>query len=682
MTTMPFPHRGLHRYLPCPLAAAAAGSLLGPTRARKQQSSAINAWPEVLKFVSVLWGGALVPAVQPYEKGRARAAGLSAGFPNKEVGEEPKRIVRKYVKDARALIATQEPSDVQAALGLLDAALAQSPRDEAALELKARSLLYLRRFRDVADMLQDYIPSFKAAVEVDDSSTSLSSDGSSSSSQSQQLSRERAKLLPSDDDGSAHPDGIFRCFSAADLKSKMLAKLIRTGHKEGQWRYLVLGKACSYLGMMEDAMVLLQTSRRLASAASRRESRYLSDDDFSSACPLITEASSNAAASSPTESESAAHLLSHIKFLVRRRTAAVAALDAGLPAESVRHFSKILESRRGTPHAFAASCLVGRAAAHRSAGRIAEAIADCNRALALDATSIPALRVRADLLESVRSFADCLRDLDHLKLLYDAILRDRKLPGPAWRPYGGVRYREIPGDLRALTSRIQELRQNVARGEAPNVDYHALMGVRRGCTRSEVERAHLLLSLKHRPDKAVAFVERLEFTDEHRDMEAVRDQAKMSALVLYRLLQKGYSSIMTAVMDREAAEKQRLREAAAAQAAAAAAAAAQVAEKPKAEAEQVAPPPPAATHKPKAKTERPGDHPMDVRAQKKKAPAKRPLGGSTAVDHAPPEAKVAAAAAASVFQGVFCRDLAAVGSLLSQAGFNRAITVKYEALSC
>ncbi|MQM10848.1 hypothetical protein Taro_043743, partial [Colocasia esculenta] len=58
------------------------------------------------------------------------------------------------------------------------------------------------------------------------------------SSQSQQLSRERAKLFPSDDDDSAHLDGIFRCFSAADLKCKMLERLIRTGHKEGQWSLL------------------------------------------------------------------------------------------------------------------------------------------------------------------------------------------------------------------------------------------------------------------------------------------------------------------------------------------------------------------------------------------------------------------------------------------------------------
>jgi hypothetical protein len=50
------------------------------------------------------------------------------------------------------------------------------------------------------------------------------------------------------------------------------------------------------------------------------------------------------------------------------------------------------------------------------------------------------------------------------------------------------------------------------------------------------------------------------------------------------------------------------------------------------------------------------------------------------------ENKVASASSgsntASVFQGVFCRDLAAVGNLLSQAGFNRPLAVKFEALSC
>jgi len=379
-------------------------------------------------------------------------------------------------------------------------------------------------------------------------------------------------------------------------------------------------------------MVLLQTGRRIATAAFRRESTSRSDDSFTFSNTFQPNPPSSNPQSPPfpppTESESVSNLLSHIKLLLRRRTAALAALDAGLPAESVRHFSKILDGRRGNPHAFAAVCLVGRSAAYKAAGRITESIADCNRALALDPTSIPALRARADLMELVRALPECLRDLDHLKLLYDSILRDRKLPGPAWKPHYDVRYRDIPSSLRALTTRIQELRRRVASAEGCNVDYYALIGVRRGCTRSELERAHLLLSLKHKPEKAAGFVDRLEFADDHRDLDAVRDQARMSALILYRMLQKGYSSIASAVMDEEAAERQRVKAVAAAAAASAA------------------------------------------------------LQAVSAVVSMPEKAtSLAHEKAVPLYLGVFCRDLVVVGSLLSQARFNRPIPVKYEALS-
>ncbi|XP_010938305.2 uncharacterized protein [Elaeis guineensis] len=558
-----------------------------------------------------------------------------------------RKIVDKYVRDARSLIATQEPSDVSAAVALLDAALALSPRLEVALELKARSLLFLRRYREVADMLQDYIPSYKVAP--DSSSSSLGSSAVDHST-SQTLSRERANLLSPDRERS---DGgrSFRCFSISDLKRKFLASLSKSCEKEDQWRYLVLGQACCHLGLMEDAMVLLQTGRRLASAAFRRESVCWSDDSFTFSTAGAASSSANPPGpptAPPSESESASHLLTHIKLLLRRRAAALAALDAGIPAEAIRHFSKILDSRRGVPHAFAGACFIGRAAAYRAAGRLAEAIADCNRALALDLTSIPALRARADLFEAVRSLPDCLRDLDHLKLLYDSILRDRKLPGPPWRPHHDVRYRDVPASHRALNARIHQLRARVAAGEVSDVDYYALIGVRRGCTRSELERAHLLLSLKHKPDKAGAFVDRLEFADDHRDLDAVRDQSRMSALILYRLLQKGYARIMAAVMDEEANEKQRAKEAATAAAAAAAATAVAV---------QAAAATAGVLGSEKAKVDRVlGSKGCGVRGEK--------------------------SAAVSAFQGVFCRDLAVVGSLLSQVGLNRAIPVKYEALSC
>lgn len=137
------------------------------------------------------------------------------------------QVVYKYIKDARNLIATQDPSEIASALTLLDAALELSPRLELALELKARSLLYLRRFKSVADMLQDYIPSLKMAGE--DSGGSLSSDNSS---------RERVKLLSPNNSSSDSlgRDLSFKCFSVSDLKKKIMAGLNKSCEKEGQWR--------------------------------------------------------------------------------------------------------------------------------------------------------------------------------------------------------------------------------------------------------------------------------------------------------------------------------------------------------------------------------------------------------------------------------------------------------------
>ncbi|XP_042518729.1 uncharacterized protein LOC122092472 isoform X2 [Macadamia integrifolia] len=566
-------------------------------------------------------------------------------------------VVDKYVKEARALIATQEQSEIASALNLLDAALALSPRFESALELKARSLLYLRRYKEVADMLQEYIPSVKMVSEE----SCLSSDNSS-----QQLSREQVKLLPSD---SIDKDPTFKCFSVSDLKKKVMAGICKSYETEGQWRYLVVGQACCHLGLIEDAMVLLQTGKRLASAAFRKESVCWSDDSFSFA--NVTGSSDFSYGNTPItppppESECVAQLLSHIKLLLRRRTAAVAALDAGLNSEAVRHFSKIVDNRRGTPQGFLAECYMHRASAYRAAGRIAEAIADCNRTLALDPTCIPALTTRASLLETIRCFSDSLRDLEHLKLLYDSILRDRKLPGPVWKRHN-VRYRDVPGNLKALTSKMQELRQRLASGETGNVDYYALIGLRRGCSRSELERAHLLLSLRHRPDRAISFIDRCEFVDD-RDIDSVKDQARMSALVLYRLLQKGYSTVMSTIMDEEAAEKRRKKAAAALQGAA-------VAASPQ---NQVIVP------EPKLECEKSSGKPlpaaMEIQGRN------RSSSDYSAVDEVKERknvnANAAATATAAVFQGVFCRDLAVVGNLLSQVGFDIPIPVKYEALSC
>uniref|UniRef100_A0A453ALC7 J domain-containing protein n=1 Tax=Aegilops tauschii subsp. strangulata TaxID=200361 RepID=A0A453ALC7_AEGTS len=479
------------------------------------------------------------------------------------------------------------------------------------------------------------------------------------------------------------------CLDVSEIKRRVVAGLSRSSEAETQWRYLVLGQACFHLGLMEDAVVLLQTGRRLATAAFRRESVCWSEDSFSpsNSTANVPAASrrapskySQASGMPPaSEADSVSQLLAHVKLLLRRRAAAVAALDAGLPAEAVRHFNKVLDARRGgvLPHSFATACLVGRAAAFRASGRPADAIADCNRALALDPAFIPALRARADLLESVGAIPDSLRDLDHLKLLYDAALRDGKLPGPSWRPQGGVRQREIAGAHRELVARVQQLRARVAAGDGCNVDYYALLGVPRGCARSEVVRAHLLLTLKLKPDRSASFAERLELVDEHRDLDAVRDQARMSALFLYRMLQKGYSHIMSAVLDEEAAARQRAREDAAAAALAATVAAAAASATKQAEEEAAA----SATMQQQEEEEL-AAVPESPKPERVNIPV-QVAEPETIAPPSPPTPRLSAAAMSPMFQGAFCRDMAVVGTLLSRGRFDRPpMAVKCEAMSC
>eukprot|EP00253_Pinus_taeda_P010943 PITA_10943 len=57
------------------------------------------------------------------------------------------------------------------------------------------------------------------------------------------------------------------------------------------------------------------------------------------------------------------------------------------------------------------------------------------------------------------------------------------------------------------------------------VDYYTLIGLKRGCTRADVEDAHMLLCPRHMPDKASQFVDRGEFVDE-RDIDTVKYQAQ------------------------------------------------------------------------------------------------------------------------------------------------------------
>ncbi|BBN05674.1 hypothetical protein MPTK1_3g15060 [Marchantia polymorpha subsp. ruderalis] len=438
-------------------------------------------------------------------------------------------LAEKYVGHARLLMPSQDPADVCAAISLLDAALKLSPQWEKALELKARALLSLRRFKEVAHMLQDYIPSAKLGSEASPPESPL-------------FGKDKVQLLSSYiAEEKSKRRSLMKYLAVSKLKKILITGLSRRGERN-EWRYLVLGQACCHLGMMEDAMVLLQNGKKAACAAFRRESISLGEDSF---C---------ADAFAGPDSDFVSHLLGNIKFLLRRRAAALAAMEAGLYPEAVRHFSKILDGRRGTPQGFIAECYLYRALAHKASGRIPDAIADCNRTLALDPTCVEALSTRASLYEMIRCFYEALQDYKQLKGLYDALAQHQRLPRCAWRFPQNSSYMDVPSSLYQLDIKISGVKQRLE--SRYTIDYHTILGLTPGCTKNEVERAHLLICLKHRPDKASHFIDRCEFVDD-RDIEAVKEEARLAATRLFRLIQSAHSGVMHGLVEEENEKRKR-----------------------------------------------------------------------------------------------------------------------------
>lgn len=431
-----------------------------------------------------------------------------------------RKLAERHVGLARKLLLSNDPADIHSALSLLDTALNLFPHCDKAIELKAKALLCLRRFKDVASLLHEFIPSLKAR----DISQTSSADTEKIHLLEGHSSQSKDKIV-----------SIFHCFSLFPLRDKLWVSFTRKGEKE-QWMYIVLGQACCHLGMMQDAVVLLSNGKRAASAATRKQSNSRREDYFLSDYVL------------GPDSDLVSYLLHNIKNLLRRRAAALAALEAGLYLEAVRHFSKIIDGRKGTPQGFIAECCMYRAMAYHAANRIVDAIADCNRTLALNPMCAAALSTRATLYEGIGCFDNCLQDLEVLKDLYvsgDQNCSTREvvgIHGPS------IQDTDLEGSIDVISGRLAAVRER--KSIYDTTDHHRVLGVSRGCTRAEAWRAYLLLSLKHRPDKAAHFIDRCEFVDD-RKLDEVKDQARAMGSNLSRLIERAYSAVVTLIMEEE-----------------------------------------------------------------------------------------------------------------------------------
>ncbi|KAH7404325.1 hypothetical protein KP509_15G020900 [Ceratopteris richardii] len=423
-----------------------------------------------------------------------------------------RQLVEQHLGHAKELLMSKDPADIYSALNCLDSALKLSPHSERAIELKARALLCLRRFKDVANLLREFIPSLK--MEPVGLKTALDT--------------EKIMLLESHSDPSKVEKAMnVHCFSLFRSKARLLVALTKRGERE-QWKYVILGQACCHLGMMQDAMVLLSNGRRVASAAIREESNNMPEDNFIEGTML------------GADSDTVNHLLQSIKYLLRRRAAALAALEAGLYLEAARHFSKIIDGRRGTPQAFVAECCLYRAISYHAANRIVDAIADCNRSLALNPTCVESIDLRATLYETIGCFDDCLQDLDRLKSIYASGFQNQK---SLWvhKPTTDT---DLQGAIDFINNRLSSVRERWSTYDT--IDHYRVLGISRGCTRAEVERAFLILSLKHRPDKTTHFIDRCDFVDD-RQIDDVKGHARLMGLKLNRLIERAYTRVLTSM---------------------------------------------------------------------------------------------------------------------------------------
>jgi hypothetical protein len=195
----------------------------------------------------------------------------------------------------------------------------------------------------------------------------------------------------------------------------------------------------------------------------------------------------------------------------------------------------------GLSPALAAVLHCNRAAAHHGAGRRALALADCARAKALLPGYSKAHSRAAAVFAELRMHGAAAEELS-------AALADRALAADARREY---------------QRRLADARARAAAGAAPRAaaatpkaDHYQLLGVARGCSVDEAQRAYKRLALALHPDKAAAtarFAARLGAAGSELAAPAAGARARLAeaATLLFKHLGEARDVLADAVRRRE-----------------------------------------------------------------------------------------------------------------------------------
>ncbi|URE01316.1 DnaJ [Musa troglodytarum] len=271
------------------------------------------------------------------------------------------------------------------------------------------------------------------------------------------------------------------------------------------WRWRLMSESNFYLGRLDEAHDLLKKQDKVKNIVDKNSS----GPSGSSISSFVT-----------------------VSELLRLKAAGNESFKEGRHVDAIEHYSAALAcSTESRP--FAAICFCNRAAAYQALGQIADAIADCSLAIALDPSYLKAISRRATLHEMIRDYGQASNDLHRLISLLEKQLKDKD-------NQDGALERSISNnsDLSQACLRLSTVEEE-SRKEIP-LDMYMILGIEPSSSAADVKKAYRKAALRHHPDKAGQLLARSENLDDGVWRE-MAEEVHRHADRLFKMIGEAYS---------------------------------------------------------------------------------------------------------------------------------------------
>ncbi|GMI63337.1 hypothetical protein HRI_000003000 [Hibiscus trionum] len=272
------------------------------------------------------------------------------------------------------------------------------------------------------------------------------------------------------------------------------------------WRWHLMSKSYFCMGKLEKALDLLQKLEQVGSMEDRQGSKIL---------------------------EMSVLLAVTIRELLRLKNAGNEAVRSGRYTEAIEYYTSALSSNVES-RPFAAICFCNRAAAHQALGQIADAIADCSLAMALDENYSKAVSRRATLHGMIRDYGQASTDFQRLISILEKQY-DKKTHQSGSQDRSTGNSKELRQARRQLSSMQEEAKNGIP------LDLYLILGVKPSDSASDVKKAYRKAALRHHPDKAGQFLARSENGDEGRLRKEIAEVIHNDADRLFKMIGEAYA---------------------------------------------------------------------------------------------------------------------------------------------